>query len=260
LGDSWRRATDEMQMFFVPSGTFWMGSRLNTPNANTDEYPQHEVALTAFWMDYTEVTAAQFSLFLNEVGNQKERGITWINLENSNTSIMEDGGDFFPKPGMDSKPVALVSWYGAEAYCQWAGGQLPTEAQWEFAARGANSSSYPWGSLPPTCSLAQFRVCPNGVQSVGSKSPGGDSWMGAADMGGNVWEWTADWYGAYETAVSVNPTGPRSGSEKVLRGGSWGSDSWMARTASRNDTVPTFRSVFSGFRCSTPHGFENGSE
>jgi len=253
LGDSWRRSTDEMQMFFVPSGTYWMGSQLNTPNSNEDENPQHEVALTAFWMDYAEVTTTQFAMFLNVVGNQKERGVKWVDLYNSSSSITNDNGEFFPKPGMDDKPVTLVSWYGAEAYCQWAGGQLPTESQWEYAARGENHSTYPWGNASPTCDLTQFRVCPDGLLSVGSKSPAGDSWVGLADMGGNAWEWTADWYDAYETAVSINPTGPRTGSERVLRGGSWGGDAWMARTAYRYRNVPTFRSVFYGFRCATPH-------
>ena len=260
LGDWWIRSTDEMRLWYVPADTFWMGSLLNTPNANKDERPQHEVNLSAFWLDETEVTAAQFSLFLNVAGNQREHGAEWINLEHSGSAITEDEGVFFAKSGMDDKPASLVSWYGANAYCQWAGGQLPTEAQWEYAARGPQLSTYPWGSGSPTCNLAQFRVCPDGVQAVGNKSPDGDSWLGVMDMGGNTWEWTADWYGAYETAVSINPTGPSTGSTRVLRGGSWGGESWMTRTAYRYYAIPTYRSIFHGFRCAMPyllHGYDN---
>ena len=253
LGDWWIRSTDEMRLWYVPADTFWMGSLSNTPNANKDEWPQHEVNLSAFWLDEREVTATQFSLFLNVAGNRREHGVEWINLEHSSSAVSEDEGVFFAKPGMDDIPVGLVSWYGANAYCQWAGGQLPTEAQWEYAARGSRLSTYPWGNASPTCDLAQFRVCPDGVQAAGSKSPGGDSWMGAMDMGGNTWEWTADWYGAYETAVSINPTGPSTGSTRVLRGGSWGSESWMTRTAYRYYAIPTYRSVFHGFRCTMPY-------
>ena len=253
LGDWWMRSTDEMQLFYVPADTFWMGSLLDTPNANKNEWPQHEVNLSAFWLDGTEVTATQFAIFLNVVGNRREHGVEWINLFHSSSAISEDEGVFFPKPGMDDKPVALVSWYGANAYCQWAGGQLPTEAQWEYAARGPELRTYPWGSASPTCNLAQFRVCPDGVQAVGNESPEGDSWVGATDMGGNVWEWTADWYGEYETAVLTNPTGPLIGSTRVLRGGSWGGESWMTRTAYRYEAIPTYRSVFQGFRCVVPY-------
>ncbi len=253
LGDWWIRETDEMRQLFVPADTFWMGSLLTAANANKDEMPQHEVALTAFWLDKTEVTAAQFAIFLNAVGNQREHGMDWVDLTHSSSNVTQDNGEFFAVPGMDDKPITLVSWYGANAYCQWAGGQLPTEAQWEYAARGPALHAYPWGGLPPTCDQAQFRVCPVGVQSAGSKSPAGDSWLGAVDMGGNVWEWTADWYGEYETAVTTNPTGPAFGSNRVLRGGSWGSESWMTRTAYRHHAIPTYQSVFYGFRCVVPH-------
>ncbi len=253
LGDWWVRNTDEMYQFFVPADTFWMGSLLDTQNANKDEFPQHEVILSPFWLDKTEVTAAQFADFLNVAGNQREHGAEWISLDHSSRTVIEDDNTFFAVPGMDNKPVALVTWYGANAYCQWAGGQLPTEAQWEYAARGPQLRSYPWGNLPPTCDQAQFRVCPDGAQGVGSKSPEGDSWLGAVDMGGNMWEWTADWYGKYETAVSTNPTGRQTGSSRVLRGGSWGGDSWMTRTAYRYYAIPTYHSVFHGFRCVVPH-------
>ncbi len=253
LGDWWIRPTDEVRLWYVPADTFWMGSLLDTPNANKDEWPQHEVNLSAYWLDETEVTATQFAIFLNVTGNRREHGVEWINLDHSSSAVAEDEGVFFAKPGMDDKPVALVSWYGANAYCQWAGGQLPTEAQWEYAARGPQLSTYPWGSGSPTCNLAQFRVCPDGVQAVGSKSPAGNNWLGAMDMGGNIWEWTADWYGEYETAVSTNPTGPSIGSTRVLRGGSWGSESWMTRTAYRYYAIPTYRSVFHGFRCVVPY-------
>ncbi len=207
-------------------------------NASSNEQPQHEVTLTEFWIDRTEVTNAMYE-------NCVADGVC------EESSAINDN-----RYNGDNYPVVGVSWYDADAYCKWAGGQLPTEAQWEYAARGEDGRLYPWGDETPTCSLARFRECSGADEStittvsVGSFSPEGDSWVGAADMAGNVWEWVADWYDSdyYDTSPLENPTGPASGTSKVLRGGSWGDGSVNLRVAGRvgvNPGFPLRRSRFS---------------
>ncbi len=120
-----------MVMVYVPGGTFQMGSDEDDSN----EQPVHTVTLDAFWIDQTEVTNAQFAAFLNDQGNQTERGVTWLELESDYSLIEQTGDEYQPKSSYADHPVLEVSWYGANAYCQWAGVQLPTEAQWEYAAR-----------------------------------------------------------------------------------------------------------------------------
>lgn len=157
----------------------------------------------------------------------------------------------------DNQPVVGVDWSQAQAYCQWAGRQLPTEAQWEKAARGTDGQIYPWGNQPATC---EYAVMDDGSSSgcgkgdaawpVGSK-PKGASPYGALDMAGNVWEWVTDWYDAkyYASAPLRNPLGPSSGQVRVLRGGSWNSVQIHARAASRYLNAPDNRSSLIGFRC-----------
>ncbi|MCA9951699.1 MAG: SUMF1/EgtB/PvdO family nonheme iron enzyme, partial [Anaerolineales bacterium] len=251
-GTTWTRPVDNMEMVFVPAGSFMMGSDPDVDsNAQDDEQPQHEVSLDAFWIDKYEVTNAQFADFLNAEGNQEEDGSNWFDIDASSARISEVQGEFSADEAYTQHPVVEVSWYGAKAYCEWVGGQLPTEAQWEYAARGENSSLYPWGSSLPSCDLANYGNCSGGsTLTVGSLSPAGDSWVDAADMAGNVWEWVADWYASYPEKPQTNPTGPDSGSSKVLRGGAWfinlGS---FIRAAYRLNLDPTFTRYYTGLRC-----------
>ncbi len=282
LGDVWTRPADGMVMVYVPGGTFQMGSSdveidgacsqweqaLGSGNCYRDyfedESPLHSVTLDSFWIDQTEVTNAQFAAFLNEQGNQMEGGVTWLDLEDTGCRIEENGGEFRPKDSYTDHPVVEVSWYGADAYCTWAGGRLPTEAEWEYAARGSEGWRYPWGDefdgarlnyCDGQCSLPWTdETVDDGYAATAPvrSYPEGASWCGALDMVGNVWEWVADWYGHYPSDRQVNPTGTCSGEARVLRGGSWKSDRGLARCAYRHRLNPDFSSDFIGFRCVSP--------
>jgi formylglycine-generating enzyme required for sulfatase activity len=253
---AWRqRQADDVGMVHVPGGTFQMGGDESNPYVVSDEFPKRTVTLGDFWIDQTETTNAQFAAFLNARGNQTEGGVTWLNLEDQGCQIEQVGGKYRPKSGYADHPVIDVSWYGAEAYCKWAGARLPTEAEWEYAARGSQDFTYPWGDSFPACELAQFSVCSGQTIAVGSLLDGA-SWCGVHDMAGNVWEWVADWYGDYAPGAQTNPTGPVTGESKVLRGGSF-TDLWHdIRVAYRYGSNPSYRLDSVGFRCakSTPGG------
>ena len=263
LGDTWARPADEMVMVYVPAGEFDMGSSVG----DSDEQPVYAVELDGFWIDRTEVTNAQYARFLSEKGIQEEDGMTWLDTGDEDSLIARSGDVFEPKAGYGDHPVIEVSWYGAHAYCEWAGVRLPTEAEWEYAARGSDGNDYPWGN-EFDCSLGNFDdeitqddyvVLPGGVgcdgydrtAAVGS-FPGGASWCGALDLAGNVWEWVADWYGDYPPGPQVNPAGPSGGRTRVVRGGSWVDDPISVRGANRSKYSPDAAYYFNGFRCVRP--------
>ncbi len=238
------RDADGMVMVSVPAGEFEMGS----PEGADDQRPVHTVALDAFWLDRTEVTNGQFAAFLNDRGNREEAGVTWLNLEDADCPIEQVNGKFLPWSRYTDHPVMGVTWYGAASYCAWAGARLPTEAEWEYAARGPEGQTYPWGDEGPTCDRAQYTGCAGDAVPVGSL-PDGASWCGALDMAGNVWEWVVDWYGDYPSERQTNPTGPETGTSRVLRGGSWDYDPKGVRSAVRRRSPPASRSKVHGFRC-----------
>ncbi len=264
VGDTWVRPTDTMGMVYVPAGEFEMGSdddamayalqlydEYGSSTRREDferEQPAHTVALDGFWMDQTKVTNAQYAAFLNERGNQTEGGVAWLDLEERDCMIEQSGGEFKPENGYADHPVMEVSWYGAAAYCAWVKARLPTEAEWEYAARGSEGRTYPWGDDPPTCEQAQFRDClPIGTAPVGS-FPDSASWCNVQGLGGNVWEWVTDWFGDYSSERQVNPTGPSFGIARGLRGGSWGSKAYVVRSAFRYRYAPSVTYNL-GFRC-----------
>jgi len=223
---------DGMQLVYVPAGSFMMGSE----DGNSDEKPVHEVYLDAYWIDRTEVTNAMFERFVEATGHDARPG--WR----------------ITASGKADHPVRYVNWFDADAYCRWAGRSLPTEAQWEKAARGTDGRKYPWGNQEPDESRCNFELNEDGTTPVGKYSPKGDSPYGVADMAGNVWEWVADWYdeGYYRSAPGENPPGPGSGTGRVLRGGSWGNVAGSVRSSFRGSDLPDVRSGSNGFRCALP--------
>jgi formylglycine-generating enzyme required for sulfatase activity len=245
------RRIDGMAMVYIPPGVFTMGSDANDTSVNNETFPVREVTLMeGFWIDRTEVTNAQFAAFLTARGNQREGEVFWLSLEDADVLIVESDGVFQPKSGFRNHPVIEVSWYGAAAYCDWVGAVLPTEAQWEYAARGRGGFIYPWGNESPDSTRLNYNRNIDRTTAVGAY-PNGASWVGALDMVGNVWEWVNDWYEPdyYESAPSVNPTGPDNGTKKVLRGGSWLHDALVAQAAYRNGYPPTLQNGYVGFRC-----------
>jgi formylglycine-generating enzyme required for sulfatase activity/tRNA A-37 threonylcarbamoyl transferase component Bud32 len=245
-GDTWTRPADGMVMIYVPGGEFEMGST----EGESDEQPVHIVALNGFWMDRTEVTNAQYQSCV-------EAGDCELPSERHSSTRAE----YYGNSGYDDYPVIWVSWYQARTYCAWAGTRLPTEAEWEYAARGPRGSVYPWGDgfdgtwLNCCDANCEFEWADGAVDDgyadtapVGNY-PSGSSWCGALDMAGNVFEWVADWYGDYTSERQANPTGPSSGERRVVRGGSWIDDRLCARCASRSGYHPVSWNVFVGFRC-----------
>lgn len=229
---------DGMEMVFVPAGAFTMGSN----DGFEDEQPVHEVYLDGYWIDKYEVNNEQFTLFMDEIGYEtdaEQAGQSFVYVDGSWEQV--SGADWaHPKGptsginGLSDHPVVHVSWNDAQDYCTWAGRRLPTEAEWEKAARGTDGRIYPWGNEIPSVSLLNYDQNEGGTTVVGSY-PAGASPYGVMDMAGNVWEWTADWYDGnyYSVSPDKNPTGPSSGKDRVLRGGSWGSIGRVVRSANR---------------------------
>jgi formylglycine-generating enzyme required for sulfatase activity len=230
---------DGATLVYVPEGEFTMGSDMNL-----DEQPIHKVKLDAFWIDQFEVTNEQYAACVSS------GGCTPPSNTSSNTRSSYYGNFEF-----DKFPVIYVSWNDAVAYCEWAGRRLPTEAEWEKAARGTDQRTYPWGNDSPNNDLLNFNNSIGDTTKVGNY-PNGASPYGALDMAGNVWEWVNDWYqndyyASLGDSVS-NPQGPLNGDSKVLRGSSWSYSYNFIHSAIRqgyNPSVTNARHLNIGFRC-----------
>jgi formylglycine-generating enzyme required for sulfatase activity len=253
---------DGARLVRVAGGPFWMGSAESEVLTEPDEFPQRRVDLQPFWIDQTEVTNRQYALCVRAGGCDPP------------PALLEVGDDlpYYGDEAFDEYPVANVAWSEAEAYCRWAGRRLPTEAEWERAARGRDSRTYPWGWFGMTmpdrlnfCDLecpyswpdAQVRDGHARTAPVGS-FPKGASPYGALDMAGNVWEWVSDWYdsSAYASQPADRPAGPADGRYKVVRGGSWldgalGDRLSFFRVANRHWQPPEARLSYLGFRCAS---------
>jgi len=228
-------------MVYIPAGNFIMGSS----SGGSNEKPQHNVYLDAYFIDQYEVTNSEYYIFWEATGKTHTPGGSWADIA-------------VEKP---DHPVVYVSWEDAQAYAEWAGKRLPTEAEWEKAARGTDARIYPWGDdfnmdIGGATVHANYGDGGsvdgyNGTSPVGS-FPTGAGIYGCSDMAGNVWEWVADWYDSayYSKSPVNNPLGPGSGTYRVLRGGSWSYGTNYLRCASRYYNTPTAPELLRcGFRC-----------
>jgi len=237
---------DGMTLIYIPAGEFEMGST----SGNPDSAPIHSVALDGYWMDSTEVTNTMFTNFLNAMGNQADGGTAWLNLRDPLVQVFEKDGIWQFQVGQENFPIVGVSWYGANAYCKWTGRRLPSEAEWEYAAKGIDDRIFPWGNAGLGCDYAQYSGCGKGTIEVGGLSLG-VSPFGIFDMAGNVSEWVHDRYAQdyYQSSPELNPTGPGNGYYRVIRGGSW-ADTYLAlRTTRRGWAGADKHDGSVGFRC-----------
>jgi formylglycine-generating enzyme required for sulfatase activity len=229
----------------VEGGKFRMGAqRPDDPEAYEDESPVHQVEVSPFFIGCYPVTVFEYERFVAADGYAKEK-------------FWKAGGyGQFAAPGhwqrqfrYPNRPVVEVSWYEAAAYCAWVGGRLPTEAEWECAARGGREGArYPWGNERPDQYRANFSEEGPGQPTPVGMYPEGAT-QGLYDLAGNVFEWTADWWGGYSEAAAPNPRGPEKGSGKVIRGGSWGGDARWLRVSVRSRVDAGVRDDSFGFRC-----------
>lgn len=225
---------DRMVQVFVPAGEFIMGTSEEGLQKNR---PAHQVMLAAFWVDQVEVTNAMYAMCV-------DAGKCPLPVVGRNP--------YYSHPRYNNYPVVYVTWYDADAYCQWAGRRLPTEAEWEKAARGTHRRIYPWGNELPDESLANFNLNIGALLDV-HRYPLGASPYGVFNMAGNVREWVADWFHEFYYTVSPreNPQGPPSGAHKSLRGGSYDDSYGQIRTFNRFSHAPASPGINRGFRCAS---------
>ncbi len=224
---------EELEYVWVPRGSFWMGAPEGDKVAAESENPRHKVRLTkGFWMTRGPVTVEAYRRFCKA-----------IHKELPEYAGFEQGNDH---------PVSKVNWTDAAAYCEWVGGRLPTEAEWEYAARaGEDGNNYPWGDRISHLKANYYGKCQawKGTSPVGSFPANA---YGLYDMAGNLWEWCADWYeeNYYSKSPKSDPDGPKEKTNaRVIRGGSWGSSSRFLRVSTRARVGPQIRGSLQGFRC-----------
>ncbi|MCL4234008.1 MAG: formylglycine-generating enzyme family protein [Deltaproteobacteria bacterium] len=257
------------ELIAIPAGTFWMGSNADpeldafSPGVDegfSDEHPLHRVDLRAYAIERTEVANAQYRACVDANA-----------CDDPFDTSSRTRSDYYLNPAYDAYPVVHVSWHQAAQYCAWLGRRLPTEAEWEKAARGTGVRRYPWGDSPPDClranlhlSTAHFDTGGNFVVDdegcAGDTEPVADYDYGASpfsvqNLSGNVFEWVADYYAAnyYDTAMwpdnADDPTGPETGERRVIRGGSFMTVATLGRTAYRSAMLPESSTSDLGFRC-----------
>ena len=258
---------DQAVLVYVPEGIFLMGR----PSVHDQELNQ--VYLDAYWIYQTPVTYAQFQAFFDATGHITTAEVVGFSEYYCHLNLCFDVDTYwaYGVTGIEHHPVVHVSWDDAAAYCAWAGAGLPTEAQWEKAARGTDGRTYPWGDQPVTDQHANY--CDQNCSHIFDPDyadmdaddgftytspvghyPAGVSPYGALDMAGNVWEWVADYYDFnYDrNPPDHNPAGPETGNNHPLRGGSWASQTYNLQTHRRISRKPDFTSSQTGFRCAIP--------
>ncbi|HEU4727364.1 MAG TPA: SUMF1/EgtB/PvdO family nonheme iron enzyme, partial [Kofleriaceae bacterium] len=259
-------------MVAVPAGTFEMGSPDGAGDA--DEHPRHRVTLSAFCLDRTEVTVMAYAACVAAGGcSPPPRTVKWSAYSPRDASRYSRWCNDADHP---DHPINCIDWDGAAAFCAWRGARLPSEAEWEYAARGGDDRVYPWGDDPP--SATRLDVCGTECAAMARRAlnedwqpmyeaddgwsttapvgsyPDGASRSGALDLAGNVWEWTSDWYGPYPSAPQTDPRGAPRGTSRVSRGAGWATRGRnRARAADRNWLDPSARDCDLGFRCARGH-------
>lgn len=227
---------DGAPMVLVPAGEFVMGSE----KGDEDEAPAHRVYLNAFYIDKFEVTNGRFAKYVETIQSEPPWGFT-----DKETPVIHA-----------ERPVRWVNWMDAMGYCLWLGKRLPTEAEWEKAARGTDERTYPWGNDPPTPVHAVYGVKEGGAETVSviGNHHMGQSPYGAQDLAGNLYEWVIDWYAedfysSFINSPAINPRGPSEGTAKVQRGGSYINTPYRLRSSFRTKGDPTEQDPNVGFRC-----------
>ena len=260
-------------MVAIPGGRFFMGSDDDLPM----ERPAHHVTLAPYCIDTYEVTTEDYKS-CSDRGDCKKAGTTndWATLSNSERKVLDPLCNARDPVGRGRHPINCVDWDMARIYCYVRGARLPTESEWELAARGPDGRKYPWGDEEPTAK--HLNACGKECLEWGKKNrieeeamyldddgwpttapvgsfPEGRSRYGVYDIVGNVWEWTADWYAPYGHEAQTSPKGPPRGAERVIRGGSWngGYPAWVRPTFRYRD-APDKRSYGIGFRCASDQG------
>ena len=287
LGDTVTRESDGATLVFVPGGEFQMGCTEHDINVamrlcqhHSDDcdrawyrsgQPVHTVALDGFWIDQTEVTVDQFRTFVEGTGHRttaERQG--WAYIYGREVTTQVDGLSWQHPDGPELRtsgdhPNRQVSWSDAAAYCEWAGARLPTEAEWEYAARGPEQRTFPWGDAfdgtranycDANCALSPDIMDSSTNDHYAVAAPvrayqTGVSWCGAFDLAGNVWEWVADWYDEtyYGQSPAENPQGPEARMARVRRGGSWRSPAENLLACRRVNYAPGVALHNVGFRC-----------
>jgi len=223
---------DGAPMVLVPAGEFTMGS----DEGDDDEQPVHRVVLDSFYLDTFEVTNRRFAKFVAAIQSEPP----WGFADQATPVVYAE------------QPVRWVNWLEATGYCLWAGKRLPTEAEWEKAARGPDGRPYPWGNEPPTAAHAVFGLKEGDetVSPIGNRHQGRSPY-GVHDLAGNLYEWVSDWYddAFYATPPTRNPRGPVEGTVKGQRGGSYINSPYRLRSAFRTKADPTEHDPHVGFRC-----------
>jgi formylglycine-generating enzyme required for sulfatase activity len=249
-----------VKLLYIKGGTFTMGSPDSEPKRRDDEV-QHAVTVSGFYLSEKEITNEQFCRFLNATGVYR-KGQGNVSGHGAQTLVEKDdwgvkyvNGSWQPAKGKANYPVVMVSWYGAKAYCDWAGGRLPTEAEWEYACRAGTTTPFNTGRNLTTSQANYDGNHPydgndkgshlGHAQPTGSYLP--NAW-GLYDMHGNVLEWCSDWYGPYSNSLQTDPQGPSSGSDRVLRSGCWYGNASNCRVSARDSGNPGYRFIINGIR------------
>jgi formylglycine-generating enzyme len=250
----------------IPAGTFTMGSPLSETDRWENE-TQHQVSVSAFRMSKCEITNAQFAAFLNTKGIGSDGLYAAGSYPDQVLVLASDGiedwgmhytnNQWVPATHYESYPALYVSWYGAVEYATYAGGRLPTEAEWEYACRSNSSAPFNTGNcltneqanykwdVPYGACANSSNSYPGSTQAVGTYSANS---FGLYDMHGNVWEWCSDWFGDYSATAQINPKGNDSGTYRVIRGGCWSYKAGQCRSAFRSGCFPDYFFSIVGFR------------